>query len=63
MPAVKNDIYLLIKVRDESVAIGGVRMLDGKIKVKRGRSWARRVPVATLTQLFAEGRKWAAKRI
>lgn len=63
MPALKSDLYITIRAGQESFSIGGVKMLDGKYLIKRGRTRAKRIPFATLTQIFTEARKWAVRKI
>ena len=63
MPAPKADITITVKAGAKSVSIGGVRLLDGRLAIKRGRSWSKRRPTATLTEIFTEGRKWAARQM
>lgn len=63
MPALKCDFYMTIRVGEESFSIGGVKLPDGKFAIKRGRSWSKKIGTATLSQIFAESRKWAVKKI
>lgn len=63
MPALKSDLYLTIRAGDKSFSIGAVRLPDGSLKIKRGRSWSNKLPTATLTQVFTEARKWAARNV
>lgn len=62
MASPKSDIFITVSAGGESFSIGGVRLPDGKYAIKRGRSWSKRVPVATLSTVFAEARKWAVKQ-
>lgn len=62
MPALKSDLYITIRAGERSFAIGGVLLPDGRYAIKRGRSWSRRTPRATLTEIFAQARKWAAQK-
>lgn len=59
MPALKSDITITIRAGGKSFSIGGVRLAGDRYAIKRGRSWSRRRPLATLTEIFAEARKWA----
>lgn len=61
MPACKSDITITIRAGEKSFTIGGVRLPDGTYAIKRGRSWAKKTPRASLTQIFTEARKWAAR--
>ncbi|OGT01882.1 MAG: hypothetical protein A2143_02380 [Gallionellales bacterium RBG_16_57_15] len=61
MPAIKSDIYITIRAGGKSFSIGGVLLQDGHYAIKRGRSWSRKVPLATLTDIFTQARKWAVK--
>lgn len=63
MPACKSDITITVRAGGESFAIGGVRLPDGKLHIKRGRSWSRKRPLATLTEIFTEARKWAVRHL
>jgi hypothetical protein len=62
MPSLKSDINVTVRVGGNSFSIGGVKLPNGKYAIKRGRSWARKIPVATLSEIFAESRKWAARQ-
>ncbi len=61
MPALKSDLYITIRAGNKSFSIGAVRLPDGSLKIKRGRSWSSKLPTATLSQVFAEARKFAVK--
>lgn len=61
MPAMKCDIYVTVSAHGKSVSLGGVRLPDGRYKIKRGRSWATRKQTATLSEIFTEARKWAVR--
>ena len=63
MPASKSDINISIRVGDKLFSIGGVLLPDGKYLIKRGRSYALKIPQATLTEIFIEARKWAVAHI
>ena len=62
MPALKSDIYVTVKSGDKSFSIGGVLLPDGRYAIKRGRSWAKKITTATLSEIFTETRKWAVKQ-
>lgn len=62
MASQKSDIFITVRSGGESFSISGVRLPDGKYAIKRGRSWSKRIPVANLSTIFAEARKWAASR-
>jgi len=61
MPAIKSDIYITIRAGEKSFSIGGVLLPDGRYTIKRGRSWAKKTPRASLSQIFTEARKWAVR--
>jgi len=61
MPSLKSDIYIIVRVREKSFTIGGVMMPDKRYALKRGRSWSRKIPSATLTDIFSVARKWAVR--
>ncbi len=63
MPACKSDITITIKAGEKSFSIGGVRLPDGRYAIKRGRSWARKTPRASLSQIFETARKWAVRSV
>lgn len=63
MPALKSNLYLTIRAGEKSFAIGGVRLPDGRYAIKRGRSWSRKMPQATLTEIFTQARKWAVTNL
>lgn len=58
MPALKADITIVIRVREKSFSIGGVRLVGKKYAIKRGRSWSDKRPMASLSEIFAEARRW-----
>ena len=59
MPACKSDITITIRAGDKSFTIGGVLLPDGRYAIKRGRSWSRKMPQTTLTEIFRQARHWA----
>jgi len=61
MPSLKSDIYVIIRAGEKTFSISGVMLPNGRYAIKRGRSWSQKWPNATLTEIFAEARKWAAK--
>ncbi|OHD24118.1 MAG: hypothetical protein A2Y38_12345 [Spirochaetes bacterium GWB1_59_5] len=63
MPAIKSDIYIIIKAGEKTFRIGGLRLPNGRYAIKRGRSWSHKTPQATLTEIFAQARKWAVRHI
>jgi hypothetical protein len=62
MPARKADIKIAIEANGRRFNLNCERMIDGSYKVKRGRNVSKRMPYATLTQIFNEARKWAVKQ-
>ena len=60
MPALKSDINIPIRIGEKLFSIGGVLLPDGKYLIKRGRSYSKKIPQATLTEFFTQARKWAA---
>lgn len=63
MPPRKSQIRIIIEVNGERFSISGEWMLDGKYRVKRGRSLSTKKPVATLSEIFNESRKWAVEKM
>lgn len=61
MPACKSNITITVRAGEKSFTIGGVLLPDGRYAIKRGRSWAKKTPCASLTQIFTEARKWAVR--
>jgi len=57
----KSDIYITVRCGKKSFAIGGVMLPDNRYAIKRGRSWAKKMPTATVTEIFNTARKWAVK--
>ncbi|MEK6849144.1 MAG: hypothetical protein AABY01_01090 [Nanoarchaeota archaeon] len=57
MPSCKSDITITIRAGEHFFTIGGVLLPDGSYAIKRGRSWAKKTPRASLTQIFTEARK------
>ena len=62
MPSMKSDIYITVRCGEKSFAIGSVMQPDSRYAIKqRGRSWAKKMPTATVTEIFNTARKWAVK--
>ena len=59
----KPDLKITIQAGPDRFTIGAVLLPDGKLHIKSGRGWSEKLPVATLSKVFAEGRKWAARKI
>ena len=59
MPSCKADITIAIKVGSKSFSLNCVKLPDGKFMVKRGRHVSRKMPTATLSEIFDTSRKWA----
>jgi hypothetical protein len=59
MAALKSELYVTVRVRGRSFSIGGVRLAGRRFAIKRGRSWSKKVPGATISQIFDEARRWA----
>ncbi len=59
----KPDLKITIQAGTDRFTIGAVLLPDGKLHIKSGRYWSDKLPVATLSAVFAEGRKWAARKI
>lgn len=57
----KPDLKIIIRVGEKSFSIGAVKLLDGRFHIKRGRGWSEKMPTATLSQVFAEARKFAVR--
>ncbi len=62
MPSLKSDIYITITTGGKSFRIGGVRLPNKRYAIKRGRSWAKKMPMGTLSEIFTEARKWAVEQ-
>lgn len=63
MPSLKSDINVTVRVGRKTLSIGGVLLPDKRYKIKRGRSWAKKIETATLSQIFTEARKWAVANV
>jgi hypothetical protein len=61
MPARKADIKIAIEANGRRFNLNCERMIDGSYRVKRGRSVSKKMPYATLTEIFNEARKWAVE--
>lgn len=61
MPSLKSDIYIRIRAGNRVFTIGAAKMLDGRYKIKRGRSWSEKRPWATKTEIATELRKWLVR--
>ena len=61
MPACKSDIKITIRAGNKSFSIGGIRLPNNRYAIKRGRSWSRKAPLATMSEIFAQARKWAVR--
>jgi len=61
MPSMKSDVSIKIRAGNRTFTISGVKMLDGRYKIKRGRSWSEKLLYASASQIFAEARKWVVK--
>jgi len=48
---------ITIRAGEKSFRIGGVLLPDGSYAIKRGRSWSKKTPCASLSQIFTEARK------
>lgn len=59
----KSDISITVKAGNRTFTIGGVKMLDGRFKIKRGRSWSDKRPWATRTEIADELRKWLVRNV
>lgn len=59
MPACKADITISVRAGDKRFTLNCARLPDQHYLIKRGRSRAKKTPHATLSQIFAQARKWA----
>jgi hypothetical protein len=59
MPPKKSDIKIIIEVNGKRLSLNCQEWLFGKYRVKNGRSLSKKKPIATLTEIFEEGRRWA----
>lgn len=62
MPALKSDLKITIEMNKRRFSLNCVRGPWGRYHIKRGRSWSRKTPDATLTEIFEMCRKWAVKQ-
>lgn len=58
MPSLKSDVFVTVRIGEKSFSIGGVRLVGNRYAIKRGRSWSKKVGTATISEIFAEARKW-----
>lgn len=61
MPARKADLRITIETNGQRFSLNCERMMHDQYRVKRGRTVSRKMPVATLTEIFTEARKWAVR--
>lgn len=58
----KPDLKITVEVTGKGrFSIGAIRLPDGRLHIKRGRTWSSKMPTATLTEVFTAARKWAAR--
>ena len=63
MGAKSTQISISIRVGNESFSISGMRLLNGRYKVKIGRSWSVKIPDESITGIFDIARRWAVARL
>lgn len=61
MATFKPDLKITIATAKKSFYIGALKLPNGRYLIKRGRSKAQKMPLATLTQIFDVSSKWAVK--
>lgn len=59
MPQIKADLKIHIEAGDKSFTLNCIRLPDQRFLVKRGRHVSRKMPTATLSEIFDTSRKWA----
>jgi hypothetical protein len=57
------DLNIHIRCGDKSFSLNCVLLPNGKFAVKRGHDLSEKIPFASLTQIFAESRKWAVRNL
>lgn len=58
----KPDLKITVEARGKGrFTIGAVRLIGGQYLIKRGRTWSKKMPQGTLTDVFTEARKWAVR--
>ena len=61
MATFKPDLKITISTATKSLSISALKLPNGQYLIKRGRAHAKKMPLATLTQIFELSRKWAVK--
>ena len=58
MPPKKSNIKIIIEVNGKRLSLNCSETLFGRYRVKNGRSISKKKPIATLTEIFDDGRRW-----
>lgn len=59
MPQLKSDLSISIRAGDKSFTLNCIRLPDKSFLVKNGRTVSKKLPKATLSEIFETTRKWA----
>jgi len=59
MPQLKSDLSISIRAGDKSFTLNCIRLHDKSFLVKNGRTVSKKLPRATLSEIFETTRKWA----
>jgi hypothetical protein len=57
----KPEIKITITANGKTFTIGACHLIGGQYLIKRGRVRSDKIPTATLSQVFAEARKFAVR--
>lgn len=58
-PRSKADVVISIEANGKKFTLNAHRALHRKYRLKVGRSWSRKYPLTTLTEIFDKARGWA----
>jgi len=61
-PAKKADVRITIEANGERFSISAHRALGRRYRVTVGRTWSRKHPLITITEIFDLSRRWAARQ-
>ena len=59
MPQLKSDLSISIRAGDKSFTLNCIGLPDKSFLVKNGRTVSKKLPKATLSEIFETTRKWA----
>jgi hypothetical protein len=63
MPQLKSDLSITVRAGDKSFTLNCIRLPDHRFLVKRGRTISKKMPTATLSEIFDTTRKWAVNSV